>query len=611
MAKMREPTAAASTHELAGDAGVNARRLAEQARTLRGVLQAGALILGALTVASGMLGLGVGEGLLVYGTGAVLHVGHLLALRTGRTRAVAISHCLTYLVWITCVLALRTGGLAAPAALVYPPIVLLGGLVWSGPAAIGLAVACSACGLALALLEQHGLLPQIHHPFTPLRLWLVLTGCVVITAIVLRYALNIILRSTGELFRNLSERLAAENDRRRLEGQLRQAQRLEALGRLAGGIAHDLNNLLTVVLGNIDLLRQGRGRRDDSLGEIQGAAQRAAGLTRQLLAVGRRQILNAVTIDVGEVVAALEPLFRRLIPEDVALRLFLDPEACTIAGDPAQLEQVALNLVTNAGDALPGGGTITMRVSRLGPEAHRQESGLPPDPVWLTVTDDGAGMSDEVKAHIFEPFFTTKEPGRGTGLGLATVHGIVSQSGGQIFVDSAPEAGTSFAIVFPRADGMADVAPQPAAGPPRPAASATILLVEDEPAVRGVASAMLASGGYRVLHAGNAAEALSVAEGFAGPIDLLLSDVVMQGGSGPRVARMLRRARPDLRVLYTSGHAEELIAQQGVLRAGVHFLPKPFTRSTLLDKVREVLASAEPGDLGLDTAEAAAAGPVG
>jgi PAS domain S-box-containing protein len=712
-----ERTSAGTTGESSG-AVAAARRLVEQERTLRGVLRAGAVVLAALTVAVSVFGSGTREAVLVYGTGVALHVGHLVALRTGRVRAVAISHCVLYLVWITWILGLRTGGLRAPAALVYPPLVLLAGLVWSGRAAVGLAIAGSACGGLLVWLEKQGLLPPGQHLITPLMLWMLLTACMVITAVILRFALNIIHRSTddalqsqerfadlvraapdamlfatashvvracnpaaealtgraaselngrrlddvvgvgederrrlarsvatalegpgigaadlslrrpgangstevlpvelrarygafaaaGEVhvtLRDLRDRLNAETSRRRLEEQLRDAQRLEALGRLAGGVAHDLNNLLTVVLGNVDLLKHDAGRRDEPMAEIQVAAERAAALTRQLLAFGRRQMLNAAIVDLGEVVTGLQPFFRRLVPEDVVLRVHREPDSCTISGDPSQLEQVVLNLVANARDALTGGGTITMSVSRRAPETRRHELDLPPEAVWLTVTDDGAGMSDEVMAHMFEPFFTTKEPARGTGLGLATVHGVVSQSGGRIFVDSAVGAGTTFAVVFPRAEGPSRVTPRPHPDAARAVASATVLLVEDEPAVRNVANAILASAGYRVIQASGGSEAVAVGEAFEGPIDLLLTDVVMQGQSGPSVARRLRVRRPELRVLYTSGHAEDLIAQKGVLRAGVHFLSKPFTRSSLLDKVREVLASPERGDLGLETA---------
>jgi signal transduction histidine kinase/CheY-like chemotaxis protein len=567
-----------------GPADRQERHLAEQERTLRGMLRAGALVLGALTLGSA-ISRGPSHALLVYGVGVALHLAHLAALRSGRTRLVAQSHCVTYLVWITAVLALTSGGMGAPAALVYPPIVLLSGLVWSGRAAVGMAIAVSACGAALVGLEQRGLLPAVRTPETPFGLWMILTACVVITAAILHFSLGIIRRSTEEAFK--------------LEERLLQGQRLEAIGRLAGGVAHDLNNLLTIILGNAELARSDSGVVDDgALGEIRGAAERAAALTRRLLAFGRRQMYSPGLIDVGLTVVAFEPLLRRLLPEDIALVLEREAAPTPIVGDPAQLEQVVLNLVANARDALPEGGIVRVASSPVVPARFAREPGLPPDAIWLVVSDDGAGMTREVKAHLFEPFFTTKAPAKGTGLGLATVHGIVTQCDGKIFVDSAPGKGTSFAIAFPRAHAGARAASAPRVARAVAATSATILLVEDDPAVRGVATAILKGASFRVLQAGDSVEAESASAAFAGKIDLLLTDVVMQGQSGPRMARELRGRRADLKVLYVSGHAEDLIATRGVLRPGIHFLAKPFTRDSLLEKVRDVLASPEPGEIG-------------
>jgi signal transduction histidine kinase/CheY-like chemotaxis protein len=563
-----------------------ARHLAEQARTLRGILRAGAVVLGAMTLWSA-LAHGLAPALLLYGVGVVLHLAHLTALeRTGRTRLVAQSHCVTYLVWITTALALTMGGLNAPAAFVYPPVVLVAGLVWSGRAAVGIAIAASACGAALVLLQEQGLLPPARAVPNVVALWMVLTACVVITAVILRFSLGIIRRSTDEAFK--------------LEERLMQGERLEALGRLAGGVAHDLNNLLTIILGNAELARSDSGVVDDeALVEIQGAAERAAALTRRLLAFGRRQLYSAGLIDVGLTVAAFEPLLRRLLPEDVKLVLERDAAPTPMVGDPAQLEQVVLNLVANARDALPDGGSVRVTTSPRVPARFANEPGLPAGAVWLVVSDDGKGMTADVKAHLFEPFFTTKPPAKGTGLGLATVHGIVSQCGGKIFVDSAPGKGTSFAIALPRAHDGARAPSSPRV--PRPAAPtpATILLVEDDPAVRGVATAILKGAAFNVLQAGGSAEAESASDAYDGKIDLLLTDVVMQGQSGPRMARELRGRRADLKILYVSGHADDLIATRGVVRPGIHFLAKPFTRDTLLEKVRSVLASPEQGDVGI------------
>ena len=568
-----------------GPADRETRQLVEQARTLRGMLRAGAVVLGALTLWSAFAN-GPAHALIIYGVGVALHLGHLAALRTGRTRLVAQSHCVTYLVWITGVLAFSSGGLGAPAALVYPPIVLLSGLVWSGRAALGMALAVSACGAALVELERHGLLPAAHELTTPVGMWVILSACVVITAAILRFSLGIIHRSTEEAFK--------------LEERLRQGERLEALGRLAGGVAHDLNNLLTIILGNAELARSETGGVDDrALGEIRGASERAAALTRRLLAFGRRQLYAPGLIDVGRTVAAFEPLLRRLLPEDVELILEREPGPASVLGDPAQLEQVVMNLVANARDAMPEGGQVRVSTSLAAPARLEREPDLPEDAVWLVVTDGGAGMTAEVKAHLFEPFFTTKPPAKGTGLGLATVHGIVSQSGGRIFVDSKPGRGTSFAIALPRAREGAAAAVVARVALAVPAASATILVVEDDPAVRGVATAILRGAQFTVLAAGDSSEAESASAAYLGKIDLLLTDVVMHGQSGPRMARALRGRRADLKILYVSGHDEDMIATRGVLRPGIHFLAKPFTRDSLLEKVRDVLASAEPGDVGM------------
>ncbi|HVR03326.1 MAG TPA: ATP-binding protein [Polyangia bacterium] len=562
-----------------------ARHLAEQERTLRGMLRAGAIVLAGLTILSAMAH-GPAHALWVYGAGVALHVGHLAALRTGRTRLVAQSHCILYLVWITAVLALDSGGLRAPAALVYPPIVLLTGLVWSGRAAVGMALAVSACGGALVLLERQGALPALRAPVTPVELWMILTACVVITAAILRFSLNIIHRSNEEALK--------------LEERLLRGERLESLGRLAGGVAHDLNNLLTIILGNVDVaLAEESGADDSALGEIRTAADRAASLTRRLLAFGRRQVYKPELIDIGVTVAAFEPLLRRLLPEDVTLVLERDAAPTPIIGDPAQLEQIVLNLVANARDALPGAGAIRVTTSLVAPAGFAREPELPPAAVWLVVSDDGAGMTPEARAHLFEPFFTTKAPDKGTGLGLATVHGIVAQCEGRILVASAPGKGTSIAIAFPHApDGVrassSPRVPRAAATPP-----ATILLVEDDPAVRAVVSAMLVAASFHVLPAASSDEAESASDGYGGKIDLLLTDVVMQGGSGPHVARKLRGRRADMKILYVSGHAEELIATRGILLPGIHFLAKPFTRDALVAKVREVLASPGLGDVGL------------
>ena len=306
-----------------GGAGTDetTRHLAEQARTLRGVLLTGAVVLSGLTVMALLSGGDVGNALFAYGLGAALHVAHLLALRAGRTRAVAISHCVSYLIWITAVLAFQVGGLRAPAALVYPPIVLLAGLVWSGRAAVGMALVSSLAALALVVMDSKGLIHPKELPLTPMRLWFILTGCVVITGVILRFALGIIQRSTAEALQDLRARIAAEEEKERLQEQLRQVQRLEALGRMAGGVAHDVNNILTIIMANTELIPERSAGTAERVSEIQSAARKAAELTQRLLAFGRRQVMQNEVIDVDEVVNELGPMLRRLIPTGVTMNV--------------------------------------------------------------------------------------------------------------------------------------------------------------------------------------------------------------------------------------------------------------------------------------------------
>jgi PAS domain S-box-containing protein len=383
-------------------------------------------------------------------------------------------------------------------------------------------------------------------------------------------------------------------DRRNLEDQLRQSQKMEAVGRLAGGIAHDFNNLLTAILGYAELLgrdvpAEGRARR--RVEEIQRAADRAAGLTRQLLAFSRRQVLVPAVLDLGEVVRGLEDMLRRLISEEVALRMDVDPTASPVRADRAQLEQVIVNLAVNARDAMPKGGelTIAVRDADLGASRPLAESSpIVRGPyVMLSVTDTGQGMDAVTRERIFEPFFTTKAEGRGTGLGLATVYGTIKQSGGYVWVYSEPGRGTTFEVYLPRAEGR----PQPAADPgPRAAGgSETLLLVEDDPAVREMAHEVLLARGYRVLAAGSAAEAQVVLARRETAVDLVVTDVVMPGLSGRELYERLAQRWPGLRVIYMSGYTDDVVLRRGVVERGTPFLPKPFTGEALAALVREVL----------------------
>jgi PAS domain S-box-containing protein len=394
---------------------------------------------------------------------------------------------------------------------------------------------------------------------------------------------------------DVTERRRAEAERAALEEQLRQAQKMEAIGRLAGGIAHDFNNLLAVIGGRAELLRQ-RLSADDPrrrhVDVIGGAVRRGAGLARQLLAFGRRQVLRPRVLDLNEVVREAEPLLRRLVGEDIDFAVTLGAAPSRILADPVQLEQILLNLSANARDAMPHGGRLTIetRLARLDPALAGGHTGAAAgDCVALTVADTGVGMSEEVRTRAFEPFFTTKAPGQGTGLGLATVYGVVKQMGGHITLESAVGRGTAVTVYLPLA-AEAHATPEAASGDRAPrGGNETVLLVEDEGDVRELAIEMLEGYGYRVLSAGSPAEALTLAERHGGPIHLLLTDVVMPGLSGPELARRLESLRPGLRVLYMSGYSEHPTLQRDVLDPEAALLPKPFTSEELAGRVREVL----------------------
>jgi len=387
-----------------------------------------------------------------------------------------------------------------------------------------------------------------------------------------------------------------ETERRRLEEQLAESQRLESVGRLAGGVAHDFNNLLTVVLCCTEAMREdlaaGRGVDPDDVEAVRGAGERARDLTRQLLTFARRQIVAPTVLDLNGVVAGSERLLRRVLGEDVTLSTRLAPGLWSVRCDPAQVEQVILNLAVNARDAMPDGGHLDIATANVPVE------GAPPLPamaagdwVRLTLRDSGTGMSPEVKAHLFEPFFTTKAEGRGTGLGLATVYGIVKQSGGHIRVESDVASGSAFEIYLPR--GPDTVLPGASRIEPRAARfSGSVLLVEDDAGVREVAARALREGGFLVLAAGGAGEAMELAARSPGPVDVLVTDVVMPGVNGKTLAEELRRRRPDLRVLFVSGYPDDIIGRHGVLEPGVEFLSKPFTPAALVARVGGLMTGA-------------------
>jgi two-component system cell cycle sensor histidine kinase/response regulator CckA len=383
-------------------------------------------------------------------------------------------------------------------------------------------------------------------------------------------------------------------DRKLLEEQLWQAQKMEAIGQLAGGVAHDFNNLLNVIIGYSDLLLIGLSaseRQREQVAAIRDAGERAARLTGQLLAFSRRAIVEPKVLDLNEVIDSTARMLRRLIGEDITLVTVLSPRLSRVRIDPVQVEQLILNLAVNARDAMLRGGRLTIETR----DVNRRKGDLSGDRdvkpglyVRLSVTDTGGGMKDEVKARIFEPFFTTKGLGKGTGLGLATVYGIVKQAGGQITVESRIGAGTTFAILLPALPAVASpverdwvrVAPR---------GTETVLLAEDEEGVRRVARLALEMQGYRVLEAGTGAEALRALDAHPGPVHLLLTDVVMPDLGGRDLADAVRARRPWVKVLYTSGHTDDVAIRYGVSEAADAFLQKPFTLLGLARKVREVL----------------------
>jgi PAS domain S-box-containing protein len=402
---------------------------------------------------------------------------------------------------------------------------------------------------------------------------------------------------SAELKAHEDERARIEQRLQSTEEQFRQAQKMEAIGRLAGGVAHDFNNMLSVILSYSELalstIHGGDPLRED-LKQILLAGRRAAELTRQLLAFSRQQVLQLQTLDLGAVVLDTERMLRRLIGEDIELTIRAAPNLDRVRADRSQIEQVVLNLVVNARDAMPTGGKVTIEIANvvLDEQYAAEHFGARPGPhVMIAVTDTGTGMDAATRARAFEPFFTTKEPGRGTGLGLSTVLGIVQQSGGSIFVYSEPGRGASFKAYLPvsevtemhAAEGAGAGAPLVLGG------DETVLLVEDEEQVRTLAAGVLRRHGYRVIEARSPAEAMTLSRGLNEPIHLLLTDVVLPETGGRVLAERLLRSRPELRVLFMSGYTDDAIVRHGVLEAGVEFMQKPLTPEGLLRAVRKAL----------------------
>ena len=410
----------------------------------------------------------------------------------------------------------------------------------------------------------------------------------------------------GEISHFVSVKRDVSN-RRRFEEQLRQSQKMEAIGRLAGGVAHDFNNILGVIMGYGEILKRRIPAADPLQGkvaEILKAAASAADLTRQLLAFSRKQILQPRVLDLNLVVADMDKMLRRLIGEDIELKTSLREPLGSVRADPGQIEQVLMNLVVNARDAMPGAGSLLIETAAVDLDASSlalHPGALPGPHVLLAVSDTGEGMDKETTSRILEPFFTTKAIGKGTGLGLSTVYGIVEQSGGLVEVYSEKGVGTTFKVYLPRIEGSVAHMPVEAVPPPPHAVSKTVLLVEDETALRSMIGETLAEGGYRVLEAETPRQALDMAGAHDGPIHAVLTDVIMPGMSGRELAEKLALIRPDTPVIYMSGYTDDAIGHHGLLDPGTLFLQKPFTADAVLWTLHDALVAAAkrhpPGDV--------------
>ncbi|HTL72153.1 MAG TPA: response regulator [bacterium] len=415
------------------------------------------------------------------------------------------------------------------------------------------------------------------------------------------YVLKERLARLAPAVRRAMQEVGAQAESKRLEKQLIEAQKMEVIGHLAGGVAHDFNNILGVIVGYTDLLlldsSLGSGHREFAE-EIRQAAARATALTRQLLVISRKQTVQPVVLDLNQVVSEMDKMLRRLIGENIVMTQVLGNPLGRIKADAGHVGQVLMNLVINARDAMPNGGKLTIATSNVTLDEafiNKHAGAQAGAHVMLSVSDTGTGMTDEVKAHLFEAFFTTKPKGKGTGLGLATCQTIVKQSGGHISVYSELGHGTTFKVYFPRVDQPLDTDTEFFHRGPLPRGTETILLVEDEPAVRHLASNVLAAQGYHVLRANNGQDGLHVArEHKGGPIHLVVTDVIMPQMGGRVMAEWLKATYPGLKVLFTSGYTDDAIAQHGVLEPGVAFLPKPYTPAALVHKVREILDEISP-----------------
>lgn len=397
------------------------------------------------------------------------------------------------------------------------------------------------------------------------------------------------------IFTDLSDKKKIEHEREKLQEQFLQAQKMEAIGRLASGVAHDFNNLLMAIMGYCELSITHLGSDHPiakNITEIQRAGDRATALTRQLLTFSRQQIVEPKILNLNHILRNMEKMLQRLIGEDIEYTTHLDETLGSIQADAGQIEQVIMNLVVNARDAMPSGGKLTLETQNieLNENFSRKHVDLQPgNYILLAMSDTGIGMEEEIQNHIFEPFFTTKEKGKGTGLGLSTVHGIMKQSNGQISVYSAPGQGTTFKLYFPRMDASPAQSFLPEAASYSLRGTETILLVEDEEFVRKIIHRILNLQGYNVLQAENGDRARQLADSFPDKIHLLLTDVIMPQLSGQELSKQLTLSRPGIKVLFMSGYTDAAIVHHGILDEKVHFIQKPFTTELFLQKIRELL----------------------
>ena len=412
------------------------------------------------------------------------------------------------------------------------------------------------------------------------------------TDYVLKERLSRLVPAVNRAMKEVEERVEREH----LEAEFIEAQKMEVIGHLAGGVAHDFNNILAVIMGYSQLAMESLGPDDalkSNLETIRSAAEHASGLTRQLLIFSRKQAVQPVVLDLNDVVKDLDKMLQRLIGENIAMTVLLGNRVGRIKADSGHLGQLLMNLVVNARDAMPNGGKLTIATDNVALDenyARTHPGAMAGNQVMLSVSDTGTGMTDEVKAHMFEAFFTTKPKGKGTGLGLATCQTIVQQSGGHIGFDSKIGKGTTFKVYFPRVEQPVDIAAGPIQTGPLPRGTETLLVVEDEPAVRHLARDVLEAQGYEVLRAANGLHAMFVAREHKGsPIRLVITDVIMPQMGGKLMAEWLKATHPNLKILFTSGYMDDTIAHHGVLEPAVAFLPKPYTPATLTRKVREML----------------------